>query len=42
MYGMMPRPKIVLWLRLPPLNIDTKPRTLPSAPPPPTLWCIFS
>src|SRR6476619_3703460 len=29
---MMPRPKMVLWLRLPPENIDTKPSRPSSAP----------
>ena len=33
---------MVAWLRLPPLNIDTKPRTLPSAlPAPPVRGGIF-
>src|SRR5436309_2766762 len=33
MYGMMPRPKMVLWLRLPPENIEIRPyRPLITAP----------
>ncbi len=38
---MMPRPKIVAWLRLPPENMDTKLSTLPSAPPAPIAAVIF-
>ena len=32
MYGMMPRPKMVLWLRLPPENIETRPSRPSSEP----------
>ncbi len=31
-YGMMPRPKIVLWLRLPPENIEIRPSSPSSEP----------